>query len=161
MGCDLIEEVGRFADSVDLWWLVAAAVFLILLDWMFLQTEALLQLGLAVLLFAALRLLFSDPLWIAGLIPLSLLVSFFLQPILYRAISRTENPYDKLGESLSGRRGRIVVRHEKNESSEFFYSYKGSISAESWSDTAARKLVFVELDDGQVFPVDGGEALSE
>ena len=161
----MVEQTAQFIANFDPWWMVAIAISLILLDWVLLQTEAFLTLGLGTLFLAIINALNFPPLVQLWSYPVVILASFFLQRRLFSLITSARSPYRSLEtmgtkglEAHVGKSGTLKVLSNKDESSDHFYSYKDEIKLESEltretrAEATATSVTKVELSDGTIHP---------
>jgi hypothetical protein len=127
----MVEQIAIFIANFDPWWMVATAIALILLDWMLLQTVAFITLGLGTLILALINALGFPPMVQLWFYPVAIFASFFMQRQLIELITTVKTPYDSL-ETMGvkglqvhvGKTGTLKVISNKDESSDYFYSYK-------------------------------------
>ena len=161
----MVELVAEFIANFNPWWMVAIAIVLILLDWLLLQTEAFMTLGLGTLILAIINALDFSPMVQLWSYPIAIFASFFLQRRLFELITTAKTPYDSL-EMMGvkglhvhvGEIGTLKFISNKNESSDHFFSYKDSlyqgsdIDSEKRTETKIMAVTKVLLSDGSMHP---------
>ena len=161
----MVEHIAQLIADIDPWWLVAVAIGLILLDWLLLQTEAFLTLGLATLILAIINALNFAPMVQLWSYPVAILASFFLQRRLFSLITSARSPYRSLEtmgtkglEAHVGKSGTLKVLSNKDESSDHFYSYKdktnreSELTRETREEATTTSVTKVVLSDGTIHP---------
>ena len=160
-----VEQAAQFIANFDPWWMVAIAIALILLDWLLLQTQAFMTLGLGTLLLAIINALGFSPMVQLWSYPITIFVSFFLQRKFFELITIAKTPYESL-ETMGvkglqvhvGEIGTLKILSDKDESSDHFYSYKDSlyhgsdIDSERRTETKITAVTKVLLSDGSTHP---------
>ena len=154
-----VEQAAQLIANFDPWWMVAIAIALILLDWLLLQTQAFMTLGLGTLILAIINALDFSPMVQLWSYPITLFVSFFLQRKFFEVITIAKTPYDTL-ETMGvkglqvhiGEIGTLKVLSDKDESSDYFFSYKDSIDYETKPETETAIVTKVLLPDGSIHP---------
>jgi len=161
----MVEQIAVFIANFDPWWLVATAIVLILLDWMLLQTVAFITLGLGTLILALINALGFSPMVQLWSYPIAIFSSFFIQRKLFELITTVKTPYDSL-ETMGlkglqvhvGKTGTLKVISNKDESSDYFYSYKDSlyegsdIDPKNTTGTNIPDIIKVLMSDGSMHP---------
>ncbi len=140
-------------------------IALILLDWLLLQTEAFMTLGLGTLILAIINAFDFSPMVQLWSYPIAIFASFFLQQRFFKIITKAKNPYDSLKEMgvkglqiHIGESGTLKVLSNKDESSDHFFSYKDSLYQGSDIDQERRTgpkittVTKVLLSDGSTHP---------
>jgi hypothetical protein len=164
-GESMVEQIAVFIANFDPWWMVATAIVLILLDWMLLQTVAFITLGLGTLILALINALGFSPMVQLWSYPIAIFSSFFIQRKLFELITTVKTPYDSL-ETMGlkglqvhvGKTGTLKVISNKDESSDYFYSYKDSlyegsdIDPKNTTGTNIPDIIKVLMSDGSMHP---------
>ena len=160
----MVEQVAEFIANFDPWWMAAIAIALILLDWLLLQTEAFMILGLGTLILAIINALDFSPMVQLWSYPIALFASFFLQRKIFEVITTAKTPYKSLEtmgvkglEVHVGEIGTLKILSNKDESSDHFFSYKDSLYHGSDIDHEPRTetkitVTKVLLSDGSTHP---------
>ena len=160
----MVEQVAEFIANFDPWWMVAIAIALIALDWLLLQTEAFMTLGLGTLILAIINALDFSPMVQLWSYPIIIFASFFLQRKFFEIITTAKTPYNSL-ETIGvkglkahvGKTGTLIITLNKDESSDHFYSYKenryqgSDIDPERRTETKTA-VTKVLLSDGSTHP---------
>jgi len=161
----MVEQVAEFVANFNPWWMVAFAIALILLDWLLLQTEAFMTLGLGTLILAIINAFDFSPMVQLWSYPIAIFASFFLLRKFFKLITTAKNPYDSLKQMGKkglqihiGESGALKVLSNKDESSDHFFSYKDSlyqgsdIDHEKRTATKIAAVTKVLLSDGSTHP---------
>jgi membrane protein implicated in regulation of membrane protease activity len=147
-----INNIAYLISGFDPWLLLSLALILVLIDWMFTQTEALMALGIALIPISALNALNVAPQLQLWSYPLFILITYFSQRFLYsKLLSNTKSPYEGIDSNI-GKFGSLIVSITEYKNSNYFYRYKDSIEGESSNKNQIDTILKVCLDDGQVFP---------
>jgi len=161
----MVEQLAAFIANFDPWWMVAIAIALILLDWLLLETEAFMTLGLGTLILAIINALDFSPMVQLWSYPIALIASFFIQRKSFELITSAKSPYESLEtmgvEGLQvhlGEVGTLKFISNRNESSDHYFSYKDSlyqdsdIDPERRTETEITAVTKVLLSDGSTHP---------
>jgi hypothetical protein len=161
----MVAQIAVFVAGIDPWWMVAFAIALIMLDWLLLQTEAFMTLGLGTLILAVINALGFPPMVQLWSYPVAIFASFFIQRKLFEMITTAKTPYSSL-ETLGmnglqarvGENGTLKVISNKDESSDHFFSYKDTlyqgsdIDPENRTGAIITPVTKVLLSDGSIHP---------
>ena len=155
----VVEQVAEFIANFDPWWMVAIAIALILLDWLLLQTEAFMTLGMGTLILAIINALEFSPMVQLWSYPIAIFASFFLQRRFFELITKETSPYKSLEtmgmkglEVHVGEIGTLKILSNKDESSDYFFSYKNNIEHETRTEEKITTVTKVLLSDGSTHP---------
>lgn len=146
-------HLAELLGSLDPWWMVAFALILIIADWIFLSTDALMVAGVAIIMMAGLNAIGlpnSLQLWLC---PVTLLIAFAGQRRFFNHITSSKSNYEFEEQKYAGMAGIFILREEiKNESESFFFEYKTTIHTEAFKESEKNKISKVKLiTTGEVF----------
>jgi membrane protein implicated in regulation of membrane protease activity len=145
--------LAEILGNLDPWWMVACALLLILVDWFYAQTDALMVIGFAIIMCSIVNAMgFSGQfqLWFT---PFSLFLSYFGQRKLFALLTSDKSPYTESPKLLVGETGVFVIRESTNESDSYFYEYKKNIHVENQHEVVVTKILKVILDgSGETYP---------
>jgi len=158
---DSFNRLAELYGALDPWWMVAVALTLIILDWIYLGTDALMVTGVAIIIMAILNALGLPnglQLWLC---PVALFLAFSMQRKFFNSITSKKSNYTLEEKNYSGAMGIFILREAKNESESYFYEYKKTIHVEEFNVAVAQRICKVKLDgSGEVLPaIDDSESL--
>ena len=159
MNVDYFAEV---LSNFDPWWMIAVAIVLVLIDWALIQTEALMTLGIAVLLAALLNAIDAAPMVQLWSLPILAFAAYSIQrPIYSKLASKEKSPYEPIEKEV-GAEGTLIVRYNRSTASSHYFKYKENIDLETAPEDSVNYVCKVSLKDGRVFPaILSGEMLPE
>lgn len=139
--------------ALDPWWMIAVALILIIVDWMYLGTDALMISGVAIIMMAALNAIGMPSILQLWLCPVTLLLAFAMQRKFFNLITSKKSNYTLEEKSHVGSMGVFILRESKNESESYFYGYKNNIHVEEFIEPNTHKICKVMLEtSGGIFP---------
>jgi membrane protein implicated in regulation of membrane protease activity len=147
--------VNDLINSIDPWWLIFAALILISIDWILLDSEIFLILGIAVMKLALVMVLFPSFNHSVWLIPLFLATSFFFQRNLLRPLILSKQPDEEA--NVVGLRGSVIKSTDQNESKSVFFDNDVAIEDKNSSTIETASIV---LADGRKFTVSNPQDVS-
>ena len=147
-------HLAEILGSLDPWWMVAFALILIIADWVYLSTDALMVTGFAIIMMAGLNAIGLPNNLQLWLCPVTLLISFAGQRRLFNRLTSNKSNYEFEEKKYDGMEGIFILRVEiKNESEAHFYEYKKNIHTETFNESEVQKICKVKLTlTGEVFP---------
>ena len=146
----IAEAIARF----DPWWMIATALFLILLDWFVAQSDALSAIGFSIILLAVLNALGVSAQIQLWSYPLAFFVSYFGYRKLFSKLGEARVPFEgKSADDHIGQVGHLKVIEGAITGASHFYTYKDDIPVESSSASKTHEsLIKVVLADGLILP---------
>ena len=146
-------QLAEVLGSLDPWWMVAFALILIIADWIYLSTDALMVTGIAIILMAGLNAIGLPNTLQLWLCPVTLLIAFTGQKRFFNNITSSKSNYEFEERKYEGMVGVFILREEiKNESEAFFFEYKTTIHTEVFKESEVNKISKVKLfKTGEVF----------
>lgn len=144
----MLQTINDFILLADPWWVIFFALILIAIDWVLINSEVFLVIGIAALKFAVALFFLEDFTYIAWLIPLFLFTSFYFQRALFSSLISSKLPDENL--NIVGMKGTVRKFSDENQSKGVFFNYDTS--------TEPTKEVTIEtanvvLADGRSFTV--------
>jgi hypothetical protein len=88
----MLETLNEFILRADPWWVIFFALVLIAIDWIFINSEVFLVIGIAALKLSVTLFIFDDVQQIAWLVPVFLFTSFFFQRKLFNGLISSKLP---------------------------------------------------------------------
>ena len=155
-------HLAELLGSLDPWWMVAFALILIIADWIYLSTDALMVTGVAIIMMAGLNAIGLPNTLQLWLCPFTLLVAFVGQRRFFNRITSNKSNYEFEEQKYEGMAGIFILREEiKNESESFFFEYKNTIHTEEFKASENNKISKVKLvKTGEVFSaIDGSNII--
>lgn len=152
----MLEILSLYILQADPWWIIFFALVLIAVDWILINSEVFLVIGIAALKFAMSLFFFKDFAYILWLIPFFLFTSFYFQRALFSSVTSSKLPDENL--SIVGMWGTIKKFSDKNQSKEVFFSYDTSIEK---TDHFTIETANVVLADGRSFTVLNASEVSD
>jgi hypothetical protein len=148
-----MDFLSEWLQGINTWWLFAAAVAFILIDWMLARTEAFLALGLALLPIALLHALSFPALILLWCFPFCALFSFIIQRKIY-LFSQKESPKPSFesSEGIVGLVGRLKIINCDNHSDGYFYQGLPLLANETKPKSV--KICQLVLPNGETLPAD-------
>ena len=144
----MLETINEFILYIDPWWVIFFALILIAIDWILINSEVFLVIGIAALKFAIALFFLRDFAYIAWLIPLFLFTSFYFQRTLFTSLISSKLPDENL--NLVGMKGTIKKFSDRNQSKDVFFNYDTSIEQ---TNEISIETANVVLRDGRSFTV--------
>jgi len=147
------DHLAEVLGSLDPWWMVAFALILIIADWIYLSTDALMVTGVAIIMMAGLNAIGLPNTLQLWLCPVTLLIAFVGQRRFFNLITSNKSNYEFEEKKYTGMGGIFIIREEiKNESESFFFEYKSTIHTEVFKESEKNKICKVKLiQTGEVF----------
>ena len=147
------KHLAELLGSLDPWWMIAFALILIIADWIYFSTDALMVTGVAVIMMAVLNAIGLPNTLQLWLCPVMLLIAFAGQRRFFNHITRNKSNYEFEEKKYTGMEGIYIMREEiKNESESFFFEYKSTIPTETFKESEKNKICKVQLiKTGEVF----------
>jgi len=121
----MLETLNEFILRADPWGVIFFALVLIAIDWIFINSEVFLVIGIAALKLSVTLFIFDDFQQIVWLIPLFLFTSFFFQRTLFNGLISSKLPDENL--NFVGLTGTIKKHSNENHSNDVFFNYEVSI----------------------------------
>jgi hypothetical protein len=121
----MLETLNEFILRADPWWVIFFALVLIAIDWIFINSEVFLVIGIAALKLSVTLFIFDDVQQIAWLVPVFLFTSFFFQRKLFNGLISSKLPDENL--NFVGQKGIIKKYSNENHSNDVFFNYEASI----------------------------------
>ena len=139
--------------ALDPWWMIAFALILIIADWIYLSTDALMVTGFAIIMMAGLNAIGLPNTLQLWLCPVTLLIAFAGQRSFFNFITSNKSNYEFEEKKYDGMEGIFILREEiKDESRAHFYEYKKMIHTEIFNESETHKICKVKLiQTGEVF----------
>jgi len=149
------EHVALWLASLDPWWMIALGIILVILDLKILTSEYLTTISLALVMMAIGNMVGLPATLQLWFIPLFLLASYIATDKVYSKIAVSEPSYKDGIDSRIGQYGSVILKEIKNDTSDFFYSYKNSIDIETkiTSTPSIDKTYKIKFEDGEVLPI--------
>jgi membrane protein implicated in regulation of membrane protease activity len=147
------DKLAEILANIDPWWMVACALLLILVDWFYAQTDALMVVGFALIICSIVNAMGFSGQFQLWFMPFSLFISYFTQRKIFTLLTSSKSPYSESPKLLVGETGIIVINEIKNESDSYFYEYKKNIHVEDQHEIVVTKILKVILDvSGETYP---------
>ena len=149
------EQVALWLANLDPWWMISLGILLVILDLNILTSEYLTTISFSLIIMA-----FSS---MAGLpatlqlwcIPLFLLVAYMGTNHVYSKIALSEPSYKDGIDTRVGQFGSVIIKEVKNDTADFFYSYKNNIDIETKEtrEIGIDRTYKIKFEDGEVLPI--------
>jgi membrane protein implicated in regulation of membrane protease activity len=158
---DSFDKLANILYNFDVWWMISFALILIIIDWAFIQTDAFMIIGFAILImsiFNAIGLPASLQLWLC---PASLVFAYIYQRKLFNYLTNKKSPYTLEEKNYIGAKGIFQLKESINESESYFFGYKENIHVEDTSNlNKVQRITKIILNDtGEIFPVSDDDIL--
>lgn len=146
-------QLAEVLGSLDPWWMIAFGLILIIVDWIYLSTDALMVTGVAIIMMAGLNAIGLPNTLQLWLCPVTLLIAFAGQRRFFNHITSNKSNYQFEEKKYTGMEGVFIMREEiKNESESFFFENKSTIPNEVFKESEKYKICKVKLiQTGEVF----------
>jgi len=150
------ERLAVMVSGFDPWWLIAAALALIIGELLLLGTsDTGLIVSTAIILVALLNAVGMPGYIQVWAFPLGLFGGYFGQRKFFGAITykggEDDNPYRK--KNYVGKKGLLIVKETKNESEDYFFDYKKTMPLEVEHEVKVVKTTKVLIDEtGEILP---------
>ena len=151
-----MEQLALWVYNIDPWWLIAAAIVALILE-VYLQTQVLMTISIALIIPIILNFLNVNHFVQFWFIPISLFVAYFIQRKIFELTSKAKIPYFVKLEDMIGNTGIMRVKEINEQYSEdYFYAYKEKNkfdNIELSQENPVTKLYKLEVANGRVYPV--------
>jgi hypothetical protein len=140
-------------SGFDPWWVIAAALLLIAVAAMLLDSEILLGFAWGILVWGMILIFVEESFYRMVAFPACLFLGYFGQVKVYRNLTLGTVPYEKSELGFLLETGTIRTTTTDNRGANFYYNYKDQVGHDSPPKQESVILTKVITRDGTVFPV--------